>query len=144
MSLSFLVGGSLLPSVKGTVLKFKSWVNSLWRPYNCSKHWNSGHCGSVWRKTGWETVDWSNSFIYFVKNISEPWISRWEQNYRPFTLEDSFIFYTCVYWNWASPVVVTVVKNPPAIAGDTRDVCSIPGSERSLEKGMANNSSILA
>ena len=31
---------------------------------------------------------------------------------------------------WASQVVL-VVKNPPANAGDIRDVCSIPGSGRS-------------
>ena len=30
-----------------------------------------------------------------------------------------------------------MVKNPPANAGDLRDAGSIPGSGRSLEKGMA-------
>ena len=40
--------------------------------------------------------------------------------------------------------MVLVVKNPPATAGDVRDKGSIPGSERSLEKGMATHSSILA
>ena len=40
--------------------------------------------------------------------------------------------------------MVLVVKNPPANAGDVRDKGSIPGSERSLEKGMATHSSILA
>ena len=34
-----------------------------------------------------------------------------------------------------------MVTNPPANAGD---VCSIPGSGRSLEKGIATHSSILA
>ena len=38
----------------------------------------------------------------------------------------------------------TVVKNPSANAGDTREAGSIPGSGRSLEKGMATHSSILA
>ena len=38
----------------------------------------------------------------------------------------------------------TVVKNPPANAGDAREVCSIPGSERSLEEEMATHSSTLA
>ena len=31
--------------------------------------------------------------------------------------------------------VALVVKNPPAIAGDQRDLGSIPGSGRSLEEG---------
>ena len=38
----------------------------------------------------------------------------------------------------------TVVKNLVASAGDTRDVGSIPGSGRSLEKEMAARSSVLA
>ena len=37
-----------------------------------------------------------------------------------------------------------MVKNPPANAGDARDVGSIPGSERSPGEGMAKHSSILA
>ena len=36
------------------------------------------------------------------------------------------------------------VKNLPANAGDVRDVDSIPGLGRSLEKGMATHSNILA
>ena len=44
---------------------------------------------------------------------------------------------------WASQVVL-VVKNLPASLGDIRDVGSIPGSEDSLEEGMATYSSILA
>ena len=39
--------------------------------------------------------------------------------------------------------MVIVVKNPPANAGDIRDVGSIPGSGRSLEEGMATHSNIL-
>ena len=38
----------------------------------------------------------------------------------------------------------TMVKNLPANAGDVRDANSIPGSEDSLEEGMATHSSILA
>ena len=38
----------------------------------------------------------------------------------------------------------TVVKNPPANAGDTREAGSIPGSGRSLKKEIATPSSILA
>ena len=40
--------------------------------------------------------------------------------------------------------VEPAVKNPPANAGDARDVGSIPGSGRSLEEEMATHSSILA
>ena len=36
------------------------------------------------------------------------------------------------------------VKNPPAMAGDARDMGSIVGQEDPLEKGMATHSSILA
>ena len=38
----------------------------------------------------------------------------------------------------------SVVKNPPANAGDTEDWGLIPGSGRSLEEEMATHSSILA
>ena len=38
---------------------------------------------------------------------------------------------------WASQVAL-VVKNPPANAGDIRDTGSIPGSERSPERGNGN------
>ena len=38
----------------------------------------------------------------------------------------------------------TVIKNPPASAGDARDAGSIPGSGRSLGGGNATYSSILA
>ena len=37
-----------------------------------------------------------------------------------------------------------MVKNPPAKAEDVRNSGSIPGLGRSLEKGMATHSSILA
>ena len=40
--------------------------------------------------------------------------------------------------------MVLVVKNPPANAGDVRDVGSIPGLGRSLEESMVTHSSILA
>ena len=40
--------------------------------------------------------------------------------------------------------MVLVVKNPPANAGDIRDVGSIPGSGRSLERAMVTHSGILA
>ena len=41
-------------------------------------------------------------------------------------------------------LVVLVVENLPANEGEARDAGSIPGSERSPEKGMATHSSILA
>ena len=37
-----------------------------------------------------------------------------------------------------------VAKNPPASAGDIRDLGSIPGSEDPLKEEMATHSSILA
>ena len=40
--------------------------------------------------------------------------------------------------------VAPVVKNPPARAGDIRDMGSILGQEASLEESMATHSSILA
>ena len=40
-------------------------------------------------------------------------------------------------------LLALVVKNPPANAGDLRDMGSIPGSGRSLQEAMATNSSIL-
>ena len=51
--------------------------------------------------------------------------------------------YTILCIKWASQVAL-VVKNPPANAGDVRDVDSIHGLGRSLEEGMATHSSILA
>ena len=36
-----------------------------------------------------------------------------------------------------------MVENPPANAGDVRDVSSIPGQEQSLEEEMATHFSIL-
>ena len=38
----------------------------------------------------------------------------------------------------------SVAKNPPANAGDLRDMCSIPALGRSLEEEMATHSSLLA
>ena len=41
--------------------------------------------------------------------------------------------------------IVLVVKNPPTNTGDTRDTgFGLPGSGRTLEKGMAAHSNILA
>ena len=39
--------------------------------------------------------------------------------------------------------VVVMVKKPTASAGDIGDAVSIPGSERTLEEGIATHSSIL-
>ena len=51
--------------------------------------------------------------------------------------------YVCIYVYIGFPAG-SVVKNPPANAGDLRDVCSIPGLGRSLEGEMAIHSSLLA
>ena len=50
----------------------------------------------------------------------------------------------CEYIRHRASQVALVVKNPPANAGDTRDVGLIPGSENTLEGGMATHFSILA
>ena len=42
-----------------------------------------------------------------------------------------------------SSQVALVIKNPPANAGDTRDMGSVPGSGDPLEEEMATPSSIL-
>ena len=52
-------------------------------------------------------------------------------------------YITLYIYIWASQVVL-VVKNLSANAWDVRNPGSIPGSERSLEKGKATHSSILA
>ena len=49
----------------------------------------------------------------------------------------------CVHLWWVSRVAL-VVKKPPASTRNIKDKGSIPGSGRSLEKGMATHSSILA
>ena len=52
-------------------------------------------------------------------------------------------FFQLLKFKWAS-LVVLMVKNPPANAGDLRDAGSSLGQEDPLEKGMATHSSILA
>ena len=47
-----------------------------------------------------------------------------------------FIFY-CMAFPWASQVVL-VIKNLPANAGDTKDMGSLPGQERSPGRGNAD------
>ena len=42
-----------------------------------------------------------------------------------------------IYISWASQVAL-VIKNPPASAGDVRDVSLIPGSGRSPGEGNGN------
>ena len=46
-------------------------------------------------------------------------------------------------YDTSEPTYGPVVKNPPANAGDTGDVGSIPGLEDTLEKEMATVSSTL-
>ena len=60
--------------------------------------------------------------------------SKWITTYsKPTSLEELELFKD----DKASQVVL-VVKNPPANAGDIRDVGSIPGSGRPLEIGRAS------
>ena len=47
-------------------------------------------------------------------------------------------------WVLGGSQVALVVKNPPANAGDERDVGSIPGSGRSPEEELTRHSSILS
>ena len=49
----------------------------------------------------------------------------------------------CEYICYRASQVALVVKNPPANAGDVRDVGLILGSENTLEEGMATHFSIL-
>ena len=49
----------------------------------------------------------------------------------------------CEYICYQASQVALVVKNPPANAGDVRDVGLILGSENTLEEGMATHFSIL-
>ena len=44
----------------------------------------------------------------------------------------------CVLYMWCISQVVLVVKNLPASAGDVRDTCLIPRSERSTGVGNGN------
>ena len=60
---------------------------------------------------------------------------------RHYFSTDSFRYNS--HTTWASQVAL-VVKNPPASAGDIKDVGSIPGLGRSSKEGMITNFSILA
>ena len=57
------------------------------------------------------------------------------------------------FWEWekvgtewlvGASQVALVVKNPPANAGDTGDLGSVPGQEDPLEEGTATHSGILS
>ena len=53
-------------------------------------------------------------------------------------------FCSCIIWvTTGASRVALMVKNPPANAGDVRDMGSIPGLRVSLEEGMATHFSIL-
>ena len=49
-----------------------------------------------------------------------------------------FMFFIEPCYFWGASQVVLMVKNPPAKAGDTRDVASIPGLGRSPGEGHGN------
>ena len=58
-------------------------------------------------------------------------------------LEESYqeITFVVTLWVVGGSQVALVVKNPPANAGDRRDVGSVPGSRRSPEEEMTPHSS---
>ena len=74
----------------------------------------------------------SDSSLKFLKMVSTT--LRLISKHDCFLLLLKNIYFLSVYLFGASQVV-PVVKNPPTNAGDTRDVGSILGSERSLEVG---------
>ena len=69
--------------------------------------------------------------------------SPWGRKESDMTERLHFHFYVQYISIWAS-VVALVVKNPPASAGDVRDVGLMPGLGRSPEEGMVTHSSIFA
>ena len=60
------------------------------------------------------------------------------------TIKKVTIIISMIVFSKIASQVALVVKNQPANTGDVRDVGSIPGSGRSLEKEMATCSSIFA
>ena len=75
---------------------------------------------------------WSPKISQIIVVMLQSFVSVLTSNFSEFML-----------YLWASQVAL-VVKNPPANAGNIRDMGSIPGSERSLEKRMATLSIIFA
>ena len=79
-------------------------------------------------------------YVYYL-----PWPNMIAPNHMQLLTTWNVTHATCqkiIFWRVSQ--VVLVVKNLPAIAGNIRNVSSIPGSGRSLEKGMATHSSSLA
>ena len=77
-----------------------------------------------------------------VLHVKLPWkdVSRRKailQSYRILFSGHQFCKTSNCTLRWASQVVL-VVKNPPANAGDVRDMGSIPGLERSPGQGNGN------
>ena len=70
--------------------------------------------------------------------MQETWVQSLGQEDSPGEVNGNPLQYS------GSSLVARVVKNPPANAGDVRDMGSIPGWEDPLEKGMATHSSIPA
>ena len=71
------------------------------------------------------------------------WITREVPSRLLITSENPFALQGNFHSDWEVARASQVVKNPPANAGDVRDVGLIP-REDPLEKGMATHSSILA
>ena len=73
------------------------------------------------------------------KKQGTAWGAAWTKKQRLGSTRE----HCCEREEQASQVVLEVT-NPPANAGDMKDMGSIPGLGRSLEKGTATHSSILA
>ena len=106
---------------------------------------------------------WASQVAQLVKNppaMQETWVPSlgWEDHLEKGTATRSSILASRIPWNmqprgsrvttetlslWASQVAL-VVKNPPANAGDVRNLGLIPGLGGSLEEEIATHSSILA
>ena len=61
--------------------------------------------------------------------------SPWGRKESDMTEQLSIAVFCCFVWAFQ---VMLVVKNPPANAGDVRDVGSIPGSGRSIRRSYGN------
>ena len=92
-------------------------------------------CCQEWR--GEETQGWLQQVMKGLCGILGPFRKTWESfgNVWPYNNNSR---HTCIHTGFSGG---SVVKNPPANAGDTG---SIPGLEEPLEEEMTTHSSILA
>ena len=134
-------------------LLYALWLNKVWE-FSCSSlrekedKWLKGPgvrqsaCGRVCGRSRDLAVGWS---LVWYKGWRETGLggtgTSWEEERHK---EDISGQKSCLleteskyYWCWAS-LVAQMVKNPPANAGDARQVGSIPGSGRSPGEGNGN------